>query len=1840
MEVKRSRLQKTKCYPYSHFPFRHFHLSKSLFLQDFKFVSARENIMSAKTSKVLSWYQSTADKRILRRHKIGPPDVHPQEPRQEEDNLSNERLRKGYQVAATTFEHDSLVFNSRSAKLDRLDEAHAKSAALLNLVLHRKGEINANLDKERRKNRETTGAQFATAKAKERAAWFTDLARGKALSQLAKKVPTIKRREEGLDYLCDYRIPAFRALWYLKVTAALTGSPSTAKQKKSISDLFSAEYKDIFVKAIKELTTRMWDVNDLSTCPIYKDRWLYISNLSKCAFEDGVIERQDFLNELCDIFSDYFVRRIKNEEKLPQLRIYLLFLAQFLRHINNNLILARRLAHMIAMKLRLYKMEYDEQNNTVSKGSEAFTALIKCSALRPVIHVLSAVLQNIVIDAPAAVIWNKFKVSTTDKLPFILSQLCGSPLDLLPCPVHELPLPPGRESERFVELLKFRTTEIVRRSQAVEDKWSFNQKEQFAFAKLVNGCLNVIGILDSMDVLEPNILPAVATRIFNFRSENWAEEVLIRIKLMLHWAVTAEREGSHRAIIVTKLIYQQVLNQQSYMFGPFHVQDIILNYFYTEAPTHGSKYYHQEFASLVTLFIELSRFKLFVHDCFVKELIKSGELSYQRPVMNKFKSETIHADAISSSLISAQFEDLTPEEPPKPTGLITFKQVEKDEPVYLNDTMSVNDRILIQMPLRQTEEHRSEANQRALVLYGMDHARENHKSEMKKIAKEICKIWQKKIYVQFTEGNEAPFWKQSINSQRILEILARFRSQTYYDQMMICGWCAESFSDMIRDFVLGHSLQMPTSEGLDIICGMFESAQYIYGIFELCEAVTPLLPCAEKVIRSLAADVIPGSLSGQLGYVFVAYICTHWHYFLHSDLAPTITNQLYELIERMIRAHEYPMTSWGRTIAAFVYHSKSQLKKSQFSDIKLHGTRDDFRHVFNHGSSSYNGGSRYNALFFKDVFEKKLRFFSYHEYKKRLPSFGQLYNRYSFVINSFIAAKNFLRDHDRLSDLAAFCGHISAQIPALADEWVAAIKALCCTSVSQHTGYGELIAYIDINDCSTHYPIATFIMLLAGKYAFSVPRLVTELLNNAFPVIMKREHSSFVSGRYNLIGRGEYDCEPGACLTLLILVQISCASDEPFHISEHYVGGTPRTKLLAKCADELILSMIHWCEMDNVLFPMLSNICILMDTLRARFKDLDFEPSRIVDSTSYRREYLMIMLKAVQLIICEEDWVTMKMFKIVETNRMEAFNHDRLKQNCLGQQLLRLGIRRRSEREVVRELSVCNGNSKKALIDKLLAVMNMWNMRATLFDLMLMIKEISPEGAQKHAQQSAIAADALMGEIGKCCRDLFTNAHKEGMQLSSAILGREFRFRHVTNFWLIALLVRLCPQPSNVPNQFNHMTVSGKFLKEAASMLDTANDSSKERIQQSAWLLSQQPFLNLVLACLKGEDFQPNKDLLVSSLYKQLLDLTSKTKENPALPLMEKFSAEREGLLLRLSLVGGIFKQICQPQHSEGWSHLFFQMMLYGMVSPDKDSVDEVGGAAVGDEIALVPKQWETSKTVLLYKKGDPHDIGNYRPICLLSVIYKLFTRVILNRIEKVLEEGQPCEQAGFRKGFSTIDHIHTVSKLIEVSREYKMPLCLTFIDLKKAFDSVETEAVVEALDNQGVPTQYIKVLRELYSNFTTGISPFYKNIIIDVKRRVRQGDTISPKIFTATLENAMRKLEWDDMGVKVDGRQLHHFCFADDIVLITPSTSQAERMLTEFDETCGCIGLQLNLDKTMFMRIGWVSDAPFTFNGRNISECTIYIYLGRELNMVNDLTPSWAGGDERLGERTRASRM
>ncbi|XP_039300603.1 uncharacterized protein LOC120355917 [Nilaparvata lugens] len=84
-----------------------------------------------------------------------------------------------------------------------------------------------------------------------------------------------------------------------------------------------------------------------------------------------------------------------------------------------------------------------------------------------------------------------------------------------------------------------------------------------------------------------------------------------------------------------------------------------------------------------------------------------------------------------------------------------------------------------------------------------------------------------------------------------------------------------------------------------------------------------------------------------------------------------------------------------------------------------------------------------------------------------------------------------------------------------------------------------------------------------------------------------------------------------------------------------------------------------------------------------------------------------------------------------------------------------------------------------------------------------------------------------------------------------------------------------------------------------------------------------------------------------------------------------------------------------------------------------------------------VPQQWKTSDIILLFKKGDQYDINNYRPISISSCFGKLFMKMLQYRLQPIMNERQPVEQAGFRSGFSTIDHLQAVSQLIEKCEEF-----------------------------------------------------------------------------------------------------------------------------------------------------------------------------------------------------------
>ena len=121
-------------------------------------------------------------------------------------------------------------------------------------------------------------------------------------------------------------------------------------------------------------------------------------------------------------------------------------------------------------------------------------------------------------------------------------------------------------------------------------------------------------------------------------------------------------------------------------------------------------------------------------------------------------------------------------------------------------------------------------------------------------------------------------------------------------------------------------------------------------------------------------------------------------------------------------------------------------------------------------------------------------------------------------------------------------------------------------------------------------------------------------------------------------------------------------------------------------------------------------------------------------------------------------------------------------------------------------------------------------------------------------------------------------------------------------------------------------------------------------------------------------------------------------------------------------------------------------------------------------ETESFPQDWKEGHIVKLPKKGNLQECNNYRGITLLSIVGKVFNRVILERLKEGLDTKLRDEQAGFRKGKSCADQIGVLRIIVEQSLEWKSPLYINFIDFEKAFDSVDRETLWKLLRKHGVP--------------------------------------------------------------------------------------------------------------------------------------------------------------------------
>ena len=155
---------------------------------------------------------------------------------------------------------------------------------------------------------------------------------------------------------------------------------------------------------------------------------------------------------------------------------------------------------------------------------------------------------------------------------------------------------------------------------------------------------------------------------------------------------------------------------------------------------------------------------------------------------------------------------------------------------------------------------------------------------------------------------------------------------------------------------------------------------------------------------------------------------------------------------------------------------------------------------------------------------------------------------------------------------------------------------------------------------------------------------------------------------------------------------------------------------------------------------------------------------------------------------------------------------------------------------------------------------------------------------------------------------------------------------------------------------------------------------------------------------------------------------------------------------------------------------------------------------------------------MVLHKKKDRTECGNYTGISLVAHAGKILLKIIARRLSEYCERVGilPEEQGGFRPNHSTTDMMFVIRRLQELARKKRIPLYVCFIDLTKAYDPVDRTLVWTVLTRFGVPQNMISVIRQIHDGMRACVrlddrvcSGWFA-----VEQGLRQGCVLAPLLF------------------------------------------------------------------------------------------------------------------------------
>ena len=166
------------------------------------------------------------------------------------------------------------------------------------------------------------------------------------------------------------------------------------------------------------------------------------------------------------------------------------------------------------------------------------------------------------------------------------------------------------------------------------------------------------------------------------------------------------------------------------------------------------------------------------------------------------------------------------------------------------------------------------------------------------------------------------------------------------------------------------------------------------------------------------------------------------------------------------------------------------------------------------------------------------------------------------------------------------------------------------------------------------------------------------------------------------------------------------------------------------------------------------------------------------------------------------------------------------------------------------------------------------------------------------------------------------------------------------------------------------------------------------------------------------------------------------------------------------------------------------------------------------------------SNIIMLFpKSGNLEEVGNYRGIALFAIASKITNKMILNRIQPHIDPILRPNQNGFRPRRSRISHIIALRRLIEGVKSHNLKATIIFVDIKKAFDSINRSIMLHILEAYRIPDIIIQIIALTYKNTQAKIiTPDGETEYFEITKGVLQGDTLAPYLFVITLDYAIRQ--------------------------------------------------------------------------------------------------------------------